>query len=133
MLAGLQAAGMSAMINAILFFVFHAADVITDGFLIKPNEALTEVSVIISSIIPSFIGVVVFYLLEKFTNNGFKIFRIVAIILMLLSLASPFLAVQGMPVNYAIVLDSMHVVVALALLYFIKRAKWIIANIPEDD
>lgn len=122
-LAGLVAAGVSATINAILFFALHAADVITDSFFIKPNETLTVVPVIISSIIPSLIGAVVFYLFERFSNNGFKIFRVVAIGLMLLSLASPFLAVQGMPLGYAIALDVMHVVVALILLFFIEKAK----------
>jgi hypothetical protein len=122
-LAGSKAAGVSVIINVILFYVFHVTGVIKDSFFIKPNEALTVVPVIISSIIPSLIGALVFFLFEKFTENGFKLFSIVAIILMLLSLASPFLAVQGMPIGYGIVLDMMHLVVAFSLLYFIKIAK----------
>lgn len=42
---------------------------------------------------------------------------------MLLSLTSPFMAIKEMPVAYGLVLDVMHVVVALSLLFFIKRAK----------
>lgn len=121
--AGLKAAGTSVIVNVILFYIFHAAGVITDSFFIKPNEILTVVPVIISSILPSLLGAAVFFLFEKFTSNGFKLFSIVAIILMLLSLSSPFLAVQNMPIDYAIALDLMHVVVVFSLLFFIKRAK----------
>lgn len=121
--AGAIAAGASAIINAILFFIFHGTGAISDTVFVQPNEPLTVVPVIIASILPTLIGACVFFLFEKFTNNGFKIFSIVAIILMLVSLSSPFMAVQGMPVAYGLVLDVMHVVVALSLLYFIKRAK----------
>jgi len=123
LVAGSKAAGASVIINVILFYIFHATGVITDNFFIKPNQPLTVVPVIISSILPSLLGAAVFFLFEKFTYNGFKLFSIVAIILMLLSLSSPFLAVQNMPVDYAIALDLMHVAVAFSLLFFIKRAK----------
>ena len=121
--AGLTAAGVSVLINVILFYIFHAMGVITDSIFIQPNQPLTVVPVIISSILPSLVGASVFFLFEKYTDNGFKIFSIVAIVLMLLSLASPFLSVPNMPIGYAIVLDVMHVVVALSLLFFIKKRK----------
>lgn len=122
-LAGVNAAGVSVILNAILFFIFQSAGVITDTVYIQPNEPLTIVPVIISSIFPTLLGACVFYLFEKYTNNGFKLFSIIAIILMLLSLISPFKAIKDMPIAYGIVLDVMHVVVAFSLLYFIKRAK----------
>jgi Family of unknown function (DUF6069) len=121
--AGAMAAGASVVINVILYFVFHAAGIISDTVFVQPNQPLTVVPVIISSILPSLIGACVFFLFEKFTNNGFKIFSIVAVVLVLLSLASPFMQVQGMPVGYGVVLDVMHLVVAFSLLYFINRAK----------
>lgn len=121
--AGAMAAGVSVVINAILFFIFHAAGIISDAVFIQPNQPLTIVPVIISSILPTLVGACVFFLFEKFSSNGFKIFTIVAVILLLLSLLSPFMSVQDMPMAYGVVLDVMHVVVALSLLYFIKRAK----------
>ena len=121
--AGLTAAGVSVLINVVLFYIFHAMGVITDSIFIQPNQPLTVVPVIISSILPSLVGASVFFLFEKYMDNGFKIFSIVAIVLMLLSLASPFLSVPNMPIGYAIVLDVMHVVVALSLLFFIKKKK----------
>ncbi|OYU94080.1 MAG: hypothetical protein CFE21_17935 [Bacteroidetes bacterium B1(2017)] len=121
--AGAIAAVVSVVINIILYFVFHSVGVISDTVFVQPNEPLTVVPVIISSILPTFIGACVFFLFEKYTNNGLKIFSILANVLVFLSLSSPFMAVQGMPVAYGIVLDVMHLVVAFSLLYFIKKAK----------
>ncbi len=122
-LAGLLAGLTSAVINSILFFIFHTSGILSDVIHLQPNQPLTIVPVLISSLIPSLIGACVFFLFERFTVSGFRIFSIVAIILVLLSLASPFMAVQGMPISYGIVLDAMHLVVAFSLLYFINRKK----------
>jgi hypothetical protein len=121
--AGVMAAGASLVINAILFFIFKAAGVITDDIFVQPNQPLTIVPVIISSILPSLVGACIFFLFEKYSKNGFKVFSIVALVLMVLSFVNPFMGIPGITVAYGIVLDVMHVVVALALLYFIKRAK----------
>jgi hypothetical protein len=122
-IAGAMASGVSAVINAILFFIFHTAGVISDSVFVQPNQPLTLTPVIMASIVPTLIAACVFFLFERFTNNGYKIFSIVAIVLLLLSLVSPFMAVQGIAFGYSIVLCIMHIVVVLSLLYFIKRAK----------
>jgi len=119
--AGLFAGLTAAAINSILFFIFHSLGIISDSIYLQPNQPLTIFPVLISSLIPSLVGACVFFLFEKFTENGFKIFRIVAIVLALLSLLSPFMAVQGMPVPYGVVLCLMHLVVAFTLLYFINK------------
>lgn len=121
--AGARAAGVSVVLNALLFLIFHSIGVLTDDVFIQPNEALTLVPVIISSILPTLLGACVFFLFEKFTNNGYKIFSSIAIVLMLISLMSPFMAIKNIPLAYGIVLDVMHLVVAFSLLYFIKKAK----------
>ncbi|UPT67448.1 MAG: DUF6069 family protein [Sphingobacteriales bacterium JAD_PAG50586_3] len=121
--AGLLAAGTAAIVNAILFFIFHAAGIITDDIMVQPNMPMTVVPVIISSILPTLIATVVFFLLEKYTANGFKIFTIISVILMVLSFANPFVGIPGIGVAYGIVLNVMHVVVVAALLFFINRAK----------
>lgn len=121
--AGAIAAGVSVAINAILFFVFHAAGIISDDIFVQPNQPLTLAPVIMASLMPTLIGACLFFLFEKFTNNGFKIFNIVVIILVLLSLSGPFAGIQGITIAYALLLCVMHFVVAFSLLYFIKRAK----------
>lgn len=83
---------------------------------------MTIVPIIISSIVPTLIATLVFFLLEKFTKNGFKIFRIIALVLMALSFVNPFMGIQDVTMGYAIVLNIMHVVVVCALLYFIGKS-----------
>jgi hypothetical protein len=121
--AGVIAAGCSAVINALLFFTFHASGVLSDTILIQPGQPLTVVPIIMASILPSVIGASIFFLFEKYSANGFKIFSIISLILLILSFVNPFMGIPGVTIGYGIVLNVMHVVVALSLLYFIKRAK----------
>jgi hypothetical protein len=121
-MAGLMAAGTALIINVILFYIFHSAGIIRDDVFIDGKQPLTIVPVILSSIIPSLIAVIVFFFMEKFTNNGYVIFSVVAVILLLLSFLSPFMNIKGISIGYGIILNLMHVVVALSVLYFIKRA-----------
>ena len=121
-MAGLMAAGAATVVNAVLFFVFHAAGVISDTIFIQPNQPMTIVPIIISSILPTLVASLVFFLLEKYTNSGFKIFRIISIVLLVLSFINPFMGIVGVTMGYAIVLNVMHVVVVAALLYFIGKS-----------
>jgi len=68
------------------------------------------------------LAALVFFLFEKYTNNGFKIFSIVTFILTLLSFSGPAF-IPGVTMGYQIVLDIMHLIVPSALLFFISRAK----------
>jgi hypothetical protein len=119
--AGLMAGVLSAIINAILFYIFHTANVLVDSIHIQPNTPLTVKPLIISSILPSLIGSIVFYFIEKYTSNGFKIFRIVSIVLVALSLISPFTNIPNVTFGYSMVLNVMHILVAGDLLYFIGK------------
>lgn len=121
--AGLLAGIAAAVINAALFVVFHSAGIISDNIFPQPGEPLTIVPVIMSSTFPLLIGSVVFYLFERFTSSGFKIFAVIALVLVVLSLVSPFTMIPNVTFGYASVLCLMHVTAALPLLYFIRRAK----------
>lgn len=123
MMAGLMAAAVSASINAILFFLFKGIGWITDDIFVQPNQPMTVVPVIISSFAPTLIASIVFFLFEKYTQNGFKIFSIVTIILMLLSLAGPFAGIPNATMQYSLSLAPMHLVVPMVLLYFISKSK----------
>lgn len=122
-LAGLLAGLVAAVINALLFFVFHSAGVISDTIYPQPNQPLTVLPVLIASLVPALLGSVVFFLLETYTNNGFRIFAILSLVLMVLSMYSPFTGIPGVTTGYALALCLMHITVPLALLYFIRRAK----------
>ena len=119
--AGLMAGVLSAIINAILFYIFHTANVLVDSIHIQPNTPLTVTPLIMSSILPSLIGSIAFYFIQKFSSNGFKIFRIVSIVLVALSLISPFTNIPNVTFGYAMVLNVMHILVAGDLLYFIGK------------
>ena len=125
LLAGLLAGIAAAVINGVLFIVFRLAGVISDSIFPQPGQPLTLSTVIMASIFPLIIGSVVFYLFERFLSSGFKIFAVIALILMVLSLFSPFAMIPGATIAYSLVLCAMHVVAALSLLYFIRRAKQI--------
>jgi hypothetical protein len=122
MMSGLTAAGAATVVNTILFFIFHAAGILVDTIFIQPNQPLTVVPIIISSIVPTLIATLVFFLLERYTKNGWKIFKIIALVLMVITFVNPFMGIQGVTIGYALVLDLMHVVVVGSLLYFIGQA-----------
>jgi hypothetical protein len=97
--------------------------VITDDIMVQPDQPMTILPIVMSSVLPILIGACVFFLFEKYGKNGYKTFRIVAIILLILSFGNPFIGIQNVTIAYAMALIVMHVVVAGSLLYFIKRAK----------
>lgn len=121
-LAGILAALTAAVINAVLFFIFQAAGVFTADIEVQPGQSLSVIPVIISSILPTLIASLVFFLIERYTQNGYKSFKILAVVLLLLSFLNPFLMIPNVTVMYGIILNVMHIVVVLALLYFIKKA-----------
>jgi hypothetical protein len=120
-MAGLKAGILSVALNAILFYVFHAAGVLTDDIMIQPGQPLTVVPVLISSLMPSIIGACIYFLFDKYSNNGWRNFRILALVLFVVTLANPFMGIPGVTVGFATVLDVMHVVVAGSLIYFLGK------------
>jgi len=121
-MAGLMASTAAVVVNAILFLIFHGVGIISDSIFIQPNQPLTIVPIIISSVVPTIIASMVFFLFEKFTNNGMKIFTIISIVLLLLSFVNPFMGIPGVTLGYGVILNVMHVVVAGSLLFFINKA-----------
>ena len=120
--AGAMAAGVAVVINAILFYAFHGAGILADDIFVQPNQPLTIVPIIMSSIVPILIAAILFFLLEKYTSNGLKIFNIVATILFVIFLVNPFTGIKGVTISYALALELMHLVVFLPLMFFLRKA-----------
>jgi hypothetical protein len=120
-MAAALAGGVSALINSILYFIFHATGVISDNVYVQENQPLTLMPVIISSFVPSLLAGFVFYLFCRYTKNGYRYFSILAIVLLLVSFANPFMAIKDIPLGMGIALNVMHIVVVTSLLYFFKR------------
>ncbi|GAB3167167.1 DUF6069 family protein [Telluribacter humicola] len=119
---GLSAGVVAAAINSVLFLLFRSLGLITDDVFVQPDMPMTVVPVIISSLVPSVLAGMVYYLLDRFTANGYRNFLILSIVLLLLSFANPFMMIPNVPVSYGIALDLMHVTVVVSLLYFLRRA-----------
>jgi hypothetical protein len=122
MMAWAFAATVSSVLNVVLFFIAHAVGFITDAIFIQPETPLKFYNLIISSIVPSFFAMLVFFLIDKYTKSGFKIFAIISAVLLVLSFVNPFM-IKDVTLPYALSLDLMHVVVAGSVVFFAYRAK----------
>ena len=78
-------------------------------------------AVIGASIIPALVGALVLWLLGRFTKTPVQIFQLIAVIITVLSLISPF----GLPIGLGgqVLLCLMHIVAAGAITLALSRAK----------
>ena len=115
------AGAVAAAVNSVLFFVGSAAGLIDSSVIIPgANAPLTVIPVIASSLIPTLIAGLVLALLNYFLNKPWRVFTIVAAVLLVLSFANP-LMIPGVPVTMVIWLNLMHIVVAGSVVYFFGR------------
>jgi len=116
------AGAIAAVINSVLFLIGSAIGLIDAAVLIPGMDTpITIVPVIMSSIIPSLIAGLVLGVMNYFLNKPFKVFRIVALVLLILSFANPFMGIPGIPLGMGIWLNVMHVVVAGTVVYCFGR------------
>lgn len=116
------AGAVAAAINSVLFLIGSAVGLIDAAVLVPGmNTPITIVPVIMSSIIPSLVAGLVLAGLNYFLNKPFKVFRIVALVLLILSFANPFMGIPGIPLGMGIWLNVMHVVVAGTVVYCFGR------------
>lgn len=117
-LAGAIAAG----INSILFLIGSAIGLVDESVLVPGmNTPITIAPVMMSSFIPSLIAGLVLGVMNYFLNKPFKVFRVVALVLLILSFANPFMGIPGIPLGMGIWLNVMHVVVAGTVVYCFGR------------
>ncbi len=116
------AGAIAAVINSVLFLIGSATGLIDAAVLVPGmNTPITIVPVMMSSFIPSLIAGLVLGVMNYFLDKPFKVFRIVALILLILSFANPFMGIPGIPVGMGIWLNLMHVVVAGTVVYCFGR------------
>jgi hypothetical protein len=77
--------------------------------------------VIASSIIPSIIAGLVLAGLNYFLSKPWRVFTIIAAVLLVVTFANPFMGIPGIPLGMGIWLNVMHVVVAGSVLYCFNR------------
>jgi hypothetical protein len=118
-LTGLLAAAISAVVNAIIFFVAAATGLLDTNFVMQPlGQTLTVVPVIASSFIGVLVGTAVFAALAKFTSRPISIFRVVAIVVLVLSFIQPLL-IPNVPLGMLLTLELMHVVAGVIAIYLL--------------
>lgn len=116
------AAIASAAVNAVLFFIGKATGLLSDSVLIQPaNQPISLIPVIISSILPTLLAGAVLALLNRFLSAPLRIFNIIAVVLLVLSFASPFASIPNVPIGMGVWLNVMHVVVAGAVVFAFNR------------
>ena len=111
-IAGLIGGGIAAILNAIVFFIAPALNVTQADGSVGP---VTLIPIIFASIIPSIFAAIVLWLFRRFTGNGTRNFQIVAVILLLLSFASPFTAAAS--TGIALWLNLMHLIAGAAIIW----------------
>jgi len=121
LIKGLMAGLAAAIMNSALFYAFKNLGAINDTVQIMPGEPLGVHNAIISSIFSSVIASIVYFVISLFARDAFRIFQRTAWIMLLLSFFSPFLFIPEVPVGYAISLNIMHIVVAAAIIYIMKK------------
>ena len=121
MKAGLLTAAAAIITNVIIFFIFKSAGIFTDTILIDGKVPLTVLPIVISSTVPTLIAALVFFLFEKFSNKGYRNFSILSLVLVIISLFSPF-SIPNVTKGFALGLDVMHLTIVFYLLYFLKKA-----------
>jgi hypothetical protein len=121
LIKGLIAGLAAAIMNSALYYAFKNLGALNDTVQILPGEPLGVHNAIISSIFSSVIASIVYFVISIFARDAFRIFQRIAWIMLLLSFFSPFLFIPEVPVGYAISLNIMHIVVAAAVIYIMKK------------
>lgn len=121
LIKGLMAGLAAAIMNSALFYAFKNLGAINDTVQIMPGEPLGVHNAIISSIVSALIASIVYFVISLFARDAFRIFQRIAWFMLLISFFSPFLFIPEVPVGYAISLNIMHIVVAAAIIYIMKK------------
>ena len=111
-IAGLIGGGIAAVANVVVYFIAPVLNVS------QPDGSLGPVTIgpiIAASIMPAIFAAIFLWLLRRYTGNGTRIFQIVAVILLLLSFASPFAAAAS--TGIAIWLNVMHLIAGVAIIW----------------
>lgn len=122
-IGGGKGIAVAVVVNVILFYIFSTLGFIPSDFLVPQadNQPITVVPVIFSSIFPLIIGTLVFMALMKFTKQGVKFFGILCLVLVALSLFSPF-SIPNVPIMMAIGLNVMHIVAGYAIYWGLSNS-----------
>ena len=111
----------AAVLNVILFYVFSATGTIDPTILVN-GQSIQVFHILMSSILPTFLAALVFLLIGRFSKRPWNIFKILSLVLLVLSFMNPFMGIPGITIGMGVVLNVMHVVVVLPIFYFFPKS-----------
>ena len=119
----LKASLTAALINGLLFGLGKISGILSESIII-PNakQPLTLPPVLFASIVAVIVAGVLLRVLSRFNKKPQIIFNTVALVLLVLSFASPF-SIPGISITMAIWMNVMHIVVAASILFFFETLK----------
>jgi hypothetical protein len=113
--AGAIAAVGAVLANVLVYFVASALGWMPATYINPQLGRPIGVGEVVGATLPGAVGAtIVFALLARFTRRPVTIFRIVAVIVLVLSFLSP-LALPGAPLSLILSLEIMHVVAAAVI------------------
>lgn len=121
-LLALAAAGIAAVVNLLIWLLAGMINIPLNVQMGGPEAPVVPLSagpVIVMSVVPAIAGAALLWLLGRVTARPFRWFTIIAVVVLLLSLAGPLL----LPVALAnkLVLSLMHVVAAGVIVGILRK------------
>lgn len=115
----LKASLTSITINIALYLLFESYNIIDTNLPISPDGRLFSMfPVLFASFIPILAAGIIFWVLQLIFHKYYvQIFKILASLILVLSLGTPF-TIQAVPIKMVLGLSFMHIVVGISTLYF---------------
>lgn len=118
---GAMATAVSAVGNAILYFVGAALGGFPTDVLTPLGYPITLAPVLIMSIVPVLLGTIAYTILTRLPVNPNLWFTIITGVIFIAMFFNPF-TLAGAPALMIVLLEVMHVVTAGAAIYFLTRS-----------
>jgi hypothetical protein len=115
--AALIAAVVAVVLNVVVYFIGSALGTLPESVVVPPaNLPITVVPIVMATVMGAVAGTIVYALLGRFTARPVTIFRILGTVVLILSLAQPFI-IPNVPLNMVITLDIMHIIAGAVIIY----------------
>ena len=124
--AGLLAAAVAAVANLLVYFLVPALFGFTLEFPWQgPGSEIQRLPifmVLLATVLPTIAAIVLLAVLNRFTARPVTIFRVIAVVFLLLSLAAPL--TLSAPLSVRLTLVAMHVITAAIITYTLTNRIW---------
>ena len=116
LLFGMVAGVLAAVVNAVVYLLASAVGAIPESVVVSGGGPITLGAILVSSFVPALLAALFLAVLERFTRRAIGIFRVVAVVLLVLSLSAP-LTIAGAPAAMILALFLMHIVAAGVIIW----------------